>query len=285
MAIIEKNGFKFLSGLNSQYIVIESNRLEQYLNYIKNNEISSIYISSLYFLEDNIDFLLDLIFVKKINISATSIKNYDGLKHLKNLKELILSNLNTKVDLSNNIFLETLSIDLDKKIVGLEKLSSLKKFKIWKYKPKSRNLTELSNLSSIEELTVTQSTITSLKGCGKFKNLKKLELNYINKLEFIDQLELNADILKSLRIDNCKKIKNHNYVSCLKELELLSFCDCDKISTIEFIRNLPKLKQFMFVNTNVIDGDLSPCLGLEYVGFSNKRHYSHKCEDFVRKNM
>ena len=41
MAIIEKDGFKFLNGLNSDFIVIESDRFKQYLDYIKNNNISS----------------------------------------------------------------------------------------------------------------------------------------------------------------------------------------------------------------------------------------------------
>ena len=37
----------------------------------------------------------------------------------------------------------------------------------------------------------------------------------------------------------------------------------------------PKLQEISFVEINVEDGDLSPCLGLDYVGFFNKRHYSH----------
>jgi protein phosphatase 1 regulatory subunit 7 len=46
---------------------------------------------------------------------------------------------------------------------------------------------------------------------------------------------------------------------------------------------MPKLKQFMFVDTNIVDGDLSPCIGLEYSGFFDKKHYSHKFKELNDK--
>jgi hypothetical protein len=41
---------------------------------------------------------------------------------------------------------------------------------------------------------------------------------------------------------------------------------------------MASLKNFMFVGTDVTDGDMTPSIGLRYAGFSNKKHFSHTME-------
>ena len=36
----------------------------------------------------------------------------------------------------------------------------------------------------------------------------------------------------------------------------------------------------IMIGTNIKDGDLSPCIGIKYVGFDDKRHYNMKFTDF-----
>lgn len=282
MAIINRDGFNFYDGLNSDCMAIESNRIDSYLKYIKENDIKWISLSNLYYSAENIDFLVDCPFIEKLSITSSSILDYIGLKHLKNLKSLSLEEPKGKVDLSNITSLEELSTELNKNVIGLDSLHKLRILKLWKYNPKCKSLIELSSLTSLEELYITQSSIYSLEGCGNFTNLKKLKLSYFRKLEYIDEIEQNANTLTSLRFDSCKKLKNHDYVTCLKKLELLAFDECGEIPTIRFIKQIPNLKSFIFVNTNIVDGDLSACEGLDYVGFLNKKHYSHKNEDFKK---
>jgi hypothetical protein len=38
---------------------------------------------------------------------------------------------------------------------------------------------------------------------------------------------------------------------------------------------MPELREFYFVGTEIIEGDLTPLLGLRHTGFFRKRHYSH----------
>ena len=45
---------------------------------------------------------------------------------------------------------------------------------------------------------------------------------------------------------------------------------------------MPKLEDFRFVDTNVIDGDLSPLIRLKYAGFFDKKHYSHTREQIKK---
>ena len=51
-----------------------------------------------------------------------------------------------------------------------------------KYRPKSKDLSEMQSLENLVYLNLIQSNIESLKGIGKFRNLKRLELNYCLKL-------------------------------------------------------------------------------------------------------
>lgn len=280
MAIIEKDGFMFYDGLSSDTLVIDSNRINEYVAYINQENIKSIGINDFHYKKSTIEFLKKCPNIEKVSINNTLVEDYSGLYCLKNLRVLYLDEPKKNIDMTHFKILEELAIDYNKFVLGLTSCINLKNLRLWKYKPKSGNLEEISNLINIEELVLTQCSITSLKGCGNLPNLKKLELNYINKLEIIDEIEKNSNTLKHLRFDTCKKIKNHEYVTKLKELELLAFDNCGEIQSIGFIRELPKLKSFIFVKTTIVDGDLSPCLGLEYVGFFDKKHYSHKRKDF-----
>lgn len=58
MSIVYKDGYQFLEGLAKEYIVIESNRLEEYIKYINENDVTAVYLSNLYYNEDSIDFLM-----------------------------------------------------------------------------------------------------------------------------------------------------------------------------------------------------------------------------------
>lgn len=220
--------------------------------------------------------------IEKVNINSPIIQDFSGLYYLEKLRTLYLENPDGEVDLRNFNKLEELSIDWNKNVKGLAQSKNLISLSLWKYNPKNKNLEDLGSLSNLKELTLTQSQISSLQGCGSLEKLEKLELNNLSKLEFIDELEKNCNTLKSLWFESCKKIINHEYVTCLKKLESLAFVKCGEIPSIHFIKSLLKLKSFVFVGTNIVDGDLSPCLGLEYVGFLDKRHYSHKRSDFIK---
>jgi hypothetical protein len=44
----------------------------------------------------------------------------------------------------------------------------------------------------------------------------------------------------------------------------------------------------IFYDTNIVDGDLSPLLGLpnlEFTAFTNKKHYNHKSDEFPRSDI
>ncbi|MEM5632474.1 hypothetical protein AAHH69_28105 [Bacillus toyonensis] len=94
---------------------------------------------------------------------------------------------------------------------------------MWKYAPKERNLQELNNLEQLEELVLTQCKISSLTGIGKLKNLRKLELNYLQTLNNVGDLKGLNHSLQRLEIEACKNIENLYRIGDLKALEFLFF--------------------------------------------------------------
>lgn len=280
MAIIEVEGIKFLDGITGEYIVVESDRIGDYIEYINKNKIKSVYLCNLYYFNKGVDFLRQCNFIERLNITSDTIENYSGLSYLHGLKELSLNEPKGKVDLGNHMDLKSLSVEFNKNIVGMERLKNLNKLSLWNYKPKSKNLIEISELQAVQELEIIKSSINSLNGSGNMLNLERLKLGYLNQLCYIDELERLKERLKVLDFESCKKIVNHEYVACLINLEELSFNECGNIETIKFIDKMPNLKRFIFMGTNIIDGDLQSCERLEYVAFTNKKHFSHKNFDF-----
>ena len=279
--MIQEDGFWFLDGLSREYIVVESDRLDDYITYINEKKIKAIYICNLYFFDSNIDFLNRCDFVEKINLNCDCVIDFSGIYYLKKLKSLFVNETKGKIDVSNYCLLEHLRINM-KNVTGLDKLKSLKKLALWSYNPKSKDLSELSALRSLEELELIRSNINSFKGCEKLQNLTLLDCTYMSKLTNLDYLEQMKETLKILRFESCKNIQNHDYVKCLTNLEWLVYLKCGQMDTIEFIKDMPNLKNFVFMNTDVLDGNIAPCEGLEHVAFTDKKHFSHRMRDFKK---
>ena len=269
-----------MDGITGEYIVVESDRIVDYMEYINKNRIKSIYLCNLYYFNKEVDFLQQCNFIERLNITSDAIKDFSGLSYLHGLKELSLNEPKGKVDLGNHMDLQSLSVEFNKNIVGMERLKNLKKLSLWNYKPKSKDLSEISKLKGVQELEIIKSSINSLNGSGNMVNLERLKLGYLNQLCYIDELEKIKERLKVLNFESCKKIVNHEYVACLSNLEELTFNECGNIQTINFIAKMPHLKKFIFMGTNIIDGNLQFCERLEYVAFTNKKHFSHKNFDF-----
>lgn len=270
-------------------LVIEDLRLQELLEYLNHNGIKSSYICSM----NNFDFLkqceqLEYVTIElKVSPKYYSIldkkgkgllKEYDStpLYQLKALKSLSIIDTEEpfivskfKVDISRFDALEVFCGDAQY-VEGIERAEKLKS--LWINFYKGENLERLSNLEKLDSLKLIFSKVKSLKGCEKLNNLQCLYLYDNRSLSDISALKYVKHSLKTLRIENCSKIQDFSVLEELEELELLELWGSNKIPSISFIKKMKNLKTFVF-NVDVMDGDLYPCLDLQYVFCGKGRKY------------
>jgi hypothetical protein len=121
------------------------------------------------------------------------------------------------------------------------------------------------------------SNIQNFSGIEKLAKLKRLELEYCTKLEDDSGISQLADRLEFLHINNSKKFVPSEELFSLRNLRVLSLNSCGSLENLSFLKHFPNLIDFRFVDTNVIDGDLSPIIehpSIRSVGYLNKRHFN-----------
>ena len=137
----------------------------------------------------DIEFLRKYPFVTDLSICCPWSGDFDfePLRALRNLRTITVD---TALPLRFGEFpqLETVGCDWHPKfdVAGCDRLQELI---LGKYKPKSRDLTDLPLLPSLRELHLVQPLITSLDGIQRFGTLTKVEIAYAPKLRNIAGLE------------------------------------------------------------------------------------------------
>ncbi|MGE5416245.1 MAG: hypothetical protein ACM3UZ_05695 [Acidobacteriota bacterium] len=130
---------------------------------------------------------------------------------------------------------------------------------------------------SLLYLELNWSNIQNFIGIEKLNTLKRLELHYCTKLHSDIGLSMVANTLEYLHINQSKKFVPTNELYSLKNLRVLCLNSCGNLENLSFLNEFPSLIDFRFVNTNVIDGDLTPIINhksIRSVGFLNKRPYN-----------
>jgi protein phosphatase 1 regulatory subunit 7 len=277
MAITIIEGFKvYINGKKS--IIINSDCINECMWIYTENHLDGVAITTSHdYRLQNVDFLYEYPEIKHLSISD-GINDISAIHTLRNLESLVISGKNRKIDFSHFPSLTGLVADWSPHFLNMDKCAYLKRLSLYSYTPKTKNCLSISNVPWVKRLEITRSTINTLIGLEKFDQLEELELNYCSKLETLSCLEESNETLASLRCDHCKSIKNYEYVIHLDQLKTLSYNDGGTIPSIKFIKKMASLKNFMFVGTDVADSDMTPCIGLNYAGFSNKKHFSHTME-------
>jgi len=228
------DGFKIMPNKDGYLLAVESDKLEECMEYALEKNITKISIHSYdgYTLE-NVSFLRRYNFFKELSITDDKI-NIADVHSLKKLEYLSLSNGQQSIDFSAFPNLKECSIDWNTRILILSEAKNLRKLKIWKYKPKSKSFIELNGLSALESLAITESNIESFVDIGNMKNIHSFEGHYLSKLERLKGIEALAQNLKILILDFCKKL--NKYEESLEELKMLQkliLGNCGEIESIK----------------------------------------------------
>ncbi len=196
----------------------------------------------------------------------------DQVVKFKNLTYLYMSSsLKKNMDLSVFKKLKYLNLEWNSKILNIGSLNSLTSLTLRKYKG---NPMELVNLKVIKELIFIQGNIDSISFICNFNKLKKLGLFYLKTL--VDLKPIQCVNLEFLEIDSCKNLRYGDSLYSSKKLRQLKISNSSPIPNLSFVKKFKNLQFFSFVDTNIEDGDITPCIDLNYVGFDDKRHYNCK---------
>jgi hypothetical protein len=155
-------------------------------------------------------------------------------------------------------------------------------FRIQKFKTKEPGFHGLSGVTSAEYLEVNFSNITSFSEIAKLGKVKRLELSWCLKPESDAGLSEIADHLEWLHVNTSRKFSPKKDLFELRHLKVLCLNGCAPLDDLRFLERMPNLLDFRFVDTNILDGDLTPLMNhpnLVNAGFLDKRHYNLKSID------
>ncbi|MCK0109910.1 leucine-rich repeat protein [Flavobacteriaceae bacterium S0825] len=273
--------FRFFDSINDgKFLKIETDRLSETIKYINKEKISNLYISRHHGYNLNtIEPLLDLKGIKKLQyqehdrlISMEGIENFSELEYLRIDDE-------QKIDLSAFPHLRFLIIKWSKKILNFEKCDNLKHLNLWNFNTKEKDFSNFPHLKGLEVLNLFWGNAQNLNKLQLSDKIKKIEFHRYPKLESISNLK-NHKTIEYLYFENCKRITDIESITGLPNLKTFCFNECGELNNIDFISKMDKLVDFRFVRTNVKNGDLKLLENdkFKYIGFDNKKHYSHKYE-------
>lgn len=277
MATFNKDGFTFFNGFFGEPVLNFDNiEINNKIDYIKSNNLKNISLDNSL---TDFSFIKEINFIEEVYLNANL--NVEDLYHLKDLKRLIVNIEKGEPNIQYSKFrsLEYLSIDWYSKFPDLSNNHKLKALVIWKFKPKSKSLSELRLPENLENLEITEANINNIEGIN-LTNLKKFEMNYCNALKSLEGIKNIGSSLEVLILENCKKLAQYDDIEHCKLLEKIILTNCGDIPSLKWLSMLKKIKHFSFWNTKLTDGDTSPCFGIDYVAFMNAKHYNHKETEF-----
>lgn len=261
-----------------EFLAINSGIIDDLIKYINDNNVKNIFINKHYgYNETNLEFLKYVPSIEKISIE-TFILDISGLKHVLGLKYLwIVDEISEKFDFSQMKVIETLGITWNTKVYGLSEIKSLKKLSLTKF---SFFKNSISSLNKLRYLSLSKpQKLIGLDILESLTCLETFKMIYCKNLTTIDRLEEINGSLKNLEFDHCPNIKSWNVLNKLHGLKELIISNSSPLPNLNFIDNMSYIKHFSFVGTEVEDGNLDKCIGIDYVGFNNKKKYNHTFEE------
>ncbi len=263
--------------------IIISEWNDSFLELINNNNVTELELNDgKGWRGSNLDFLVLLPNLKSLIVIDLKIESLNSIHYLNKLEKIdIITYAKTPINFKSFPNLLECNIEWIKGSESLFELTKIRRLFINNYKGKDSSV--LSRMLELEELSLLNTSFNEIKGILFLKELKKLKLaslKKINSLEGIGKLKK----IKELEVQNCKSIFDVSPIFELINIERLLLVDLNTISSIKGIEKLVLMRYFLFYgSTDVIDGDISSLFLMKQIrkiSFQNRKHYSHKREEF-----
>lgn len=304
--------YRILTGNFGNELSLKQSWDDGFLEVIEENDVQGISLNTAQgWRHDNtLSFLRHLAGSRIVAISLFDydLKDISGLYHLSQLRSLHLNLYQgSEVELRNFPHLEYLALEGNAQASCLSAGSSLRDLRLFCYK--KDDTSEFGDLEKLIRLKINSGPVRSLEGLGKLKNLREMELYGLRRLasfkglggcERLEQIKLQAcskfsgldpgGVLSNLQLLNfecCRKIADLNPISRFPNLRRLFFDDCGEINSLKPLRQLKHLERVALTGrTSIDDGNIEVLKGIPsliYVGFTNKKHYNMKNNEFEDK--
>lgn len=206
--------------LNGKYLIIQSNDLEEGINYAVQMKVSQIQLRGILGRE-NSDIKIDFKVFEKISaqlkiLSLSTIENAintEGIYSLVNLEKLYLDKQKFKIDISKFPKIEHLGSEYWKELINLNNTHTLQSLVLTKLP--YTNLKELSELQKLQIVHIYSSKIETLAGIERLP-IKELLLARNSMLEDIQAIK-ELKLLQKLFIEKCKRITDYTLLDSLKK--------------------------------------------------------------------
>jgi hypothetical protein len=197
-----------------------------------------------------------------------------GLAALRNLRYLSIAGNRQELDLGAFKNVEELRIDCHAKLRMPPRLASVRELLLRGYKADGKDLSRLPECPKLTRIELVQGNVEDLEGIQRFSAIESAEFSYLKALKEIAALKYLRN-LTDLRFATCKRVADYSTTRNMRELRALRIIDCGEVPSISFLNEIPKLEEFRFVKTKVMDGDMSALLRLKKVGFLPSKKYTH----------
>lgn len=230
----------------------------------------------------DLSFLAKLPRLKALTIIDLKLPSVAAIHFLPELRALeVTTYCQTEIRFATFPHLEECTLEWRPQAASLFDCRTLKRLFVNRYDGK--DVDPFAKLSSLESLAVLNAPVENVRGLGTLKNLRSLRLANLKRLTSLAGIEQLSN-LEELEIHTCRAISSIDQVGSLSRLRKLNLNNDGDIKSLKPLEGLPRLESVIFYeSTNVLDGDLTPLLSgkhLSRVSFQNRRHYSHRREDF-----
>ncbi|MDA8139175.1 MAG: hypothetical protein M0036_11040 [Desulfobacteraceae bacterium] len=231
---------------------------------------------------NDIAFVQSLPWLKAFTIIDLKISDVEPVHCLHDLRKLeVITYCKTKIDSSSFPLLEDCGIEWRAGASSIFDCTTLRSFYVNRYSGKDTE--DFSKLIHLKDLTILNSQIKCLKGLEKLLQLQVLRLGNLKQLGSLAGISKLKN-LEELEIQKCNKVSSIFEIGRLPKLRKIFLNDMGAIDSIEPLAKIDTLEHVTFYeSTNILDGNLS-CLTrlkrLSKISFQNRRHYSHRREDF-----
>jgi hypothetical protein len=276
-------GLELTHGTYGVHATIQSAWNSRMLAYMKSRNVVELELNSAKGWSGNdLEFLCHLPELQMFEILDLGFRNVDPIHFLHELRRLEVSTYcRTEIRFPEFPMLEVCTLEWRPKAKSLFECVTLKDLFVNRYH--GTDSSPFGNLTELNRLGILNSPLRDLHGFEPLRKLQHLRLNRMSRLASLSGIDKLVN-LEHLDISGCRKIRSIEELRRCARLKRLFLNQNNEIESLRPLEELQSLEAVSFVGTTkIIDGDLAPLKGLanlKGIVFMNRRHYSHKCEDF-----